>query len=487
MLTPPLNTDLALTKSAKKKNSTFVLTLVAAAVLSGFSATSMATPPRHADFSKAEAINTINRSEDFTSGSFVSSETTRGGQKLDASMGENTPIHGSVLVRVQGSDAGRVDVSASNLNLSHTISRLPGENGENYSLAGGTIYVGDLGSLTLSGTNTIALNVENGRTYTDGGAFNAAIEASSLTIDGGTTTVTANADSAGSPSLSGINVTGDLHLTNNATLMVNVKTGAIADPDSLLVMNGNDDYPYEMQGEGIVLQEGATLRTDAGTTLEVNIESTGESPVAAFATALTIGDGSVLNGTTIARASDNGSYSIGIDVEGSASFNGKTIVEVSSKGRDALGIDLGSNVYGQPDTINFGELSVTAQSSNGPVYGAEVEDMVTVNFRDNTEIKAVFTNPNVGVDVTGLAAYDRSTVNFIGKNISISSESASNVYPGQWPQWTVGIDKFGPGTITSSADTDLTIRPSIPALVPSLTTGKTTASTKITSRVLLLA
>lgn len=457
MLTPPLNTDLALTKSAKKKNSTFVLTLVAAAVLSGFSATSMATPPRHADFSKAEAINTINRSEDFTSGSFVSSETTRGGQKLDASMGENTPIHGSVLVRVQGSDAGRVDVSASNLNLSHTISRLPGENGENYSLAGGTIYVGDLGSLTLSGTNTIALNVENGRTYTDGGAFNAAIEASSLTIDGGTTTVTANADSAGSPSLSGINVTGDLHLTNNATLMVNVKTGAIADPDSLLVMNGNDDYPYEMQGEGIVLQEGATLRTDAGTTLEVNIESTGESPVAAFATALTIGDGSVLNGTTIARASDNGSYSIGIDVEGSASFNGKTIVEVSSKGRDALGIDLGSNVYGQPDTINFGELSVTAQSSNGPVYGAEVEDMVTVNFRDNTEIKAVFTNPNVGVDVTGLAAYDRSTVNFIGKNISISSESASNVYPGQWPQWTVGIDKFGPGTITSSADTDLTI------------------------------
>ena len=457
MLTPPLNTDLALTKSAKKKNSTFVLTLVAAAVLSGFSATSMATPPRHADFSKAEAINTINRSEDFTSGSFVSSETTRGGQKLDASMGENTPIHGSVLVRVQGSDAGRVDVSASNLNLSHTISRLPGENGENYSLAGGTIYVGDLGSLTLSGTNTIALNVENGRTYTDGGAFNAAIEASSLTIDGGTTTVTANADSAGSPSLSGINVTGDLHLTNNATLMVNVKTGAIADPDSLLVMNGNDDYPYEMQGEGIVLQEGATLRTDAGTTLEVNIESTGESPVAAFATALTIGDGSVLNGTTIARASDNGSYSIGIDVEGSASFNGKTIVEVSSKGRDALGIDLGSNVYGQPDTINFGELSVTAQSSNGPVYGAEVEDMVTVNFRDNTEIKAVFTNPNVGVDVTGLAAYDRSTLNFIGKNISISSESASNVYPGQWPQWTVGIDKFGPGTITSSADTDLTI------------------------------
>lgn len=457
MLTPPLNTDLALTKSAKKKNSTFVLTLVAAAVLSGFSATSMATPPRHADFSKAEAINTINRSEDFTSGSFVSSETTRGGQKLDASMGENTPIHGSVLVRVQGSDAGRVDVSASNLNLSHTISRLPGENGENYSLAGGTIYVGDLGSLTLSGTNTIALNVENGRTYTDGGAFNAAIEASSLTIDGGTTTVTANADSAGSPSLSGINVTGDLHLTNNATLMVNVKTGAIADPDSLLVMNGNDDYPYEMQGEGIVLQEGATLRTDAGTTLEVNIESTGESPVAAFATALTIGDGSVLNGTTIARASDNGSYSIGIDVEGSASFNGKTIVEVSSKGRDALGIDLGSNVYGQPDTINFGELSVTAQSSNGPVYGAEVEDMVTVNFRDNTEIKAVFTNPNVGVDVTGLTAYDRSIVNFIGKNISISSESASNVYPGQWPQWTVGIDKFGPGTITSSADTDLTI------------------------------
>lgn len=457
MLTPPLNTDLALTKSAKKKNSTFVLTLVAAAVLSGFSATSMATPPRHADFSKAEAINTINRSEDFTSGSFVSSETTRGGQKLDASMGENTPIHGSVLVRVQGSDAGRVDVSASNLNLSHTISRLPGENGENYSLAGGTIYVGDLGSLTLSGTNTIALNVENGRTYTDGGAFNAAIEASSLTIDGGTTTVTANADSAGSPSLSGINVTGDLHLTNNATLMVNVKTGAIADPDSLLVMNGNDDYPYEMQGEGIVLQEGATLHTDAGTTLEVNIESTGESPVAAFATALNIGDGSVLNGTTIARASDNGSYSIGIDVEGSASFNGKTIVEVSSKGRDALGIDLGSSVYGQPDTINFGELSVTAQSSNGPVYGAEVEDMVTVNFRDNTEIKAVFTNPNVGVDVTGLAAYDRSTVNFIGKNISISSESASNVYPGQWPQWTVGIDKFGPGTITSSADTDLTI------------------------------
>lgn len=459
MLTLPLNTDLALTKSAKKKNSTFVLTLVAAAVLSGFSATSMATPPRHADFSKAEAINTINRSEDFTSGSFVSSETTRGGQKLDASMGEDTPIHGSVLVRVQGSNAGRVDASASNLNLSHTISRLPGENGENYSLAGGTIYVGDLGSLTLSGTNTIALNVENGRTYTDGGAFNAAIEASSLTIDGGTTTVTANADSAGSPSLSGINVTGDLHLTNNATLVVNVKTGAIADPDSLLVMEGNDDYRYEMQGEGIVLQEDATLHTDAGTTLEVNIESTGESPVAAFASALSVGDGSVLNGTTIARASDNGSYSIGIDVEGSASLNGKTTVEVSSKGRAAVGIALGLSENKNSATINFGELDVTTVSSNGSSYGAQIEDNVTANFTENTVISASNTNPNNSGDTIGMAMEGRATANFMGKDITIRSESASNVYPVEesWPQTTSGIELFGPGVITSAAETNLTI------------------------------
>lgn len=459
MLTPPLNTDLALTKSAQKKNSTFVLTLVAAAVLSGFSATSMATPPRHADFNRAEAINTINRSEDFTSGSFVSSETTRGGQKLDASMGEDTPIHGSVLVRVQGSNAGRVDASASNLNLSHTISRLPGENGENYSLAGGTIYVGDLGSLTLSGTNTISLNVENGRTYTDGGAFNAAIEASSLTIDGGTTTVTANADSAGSPSLSGINVTGDLHLTNNATLVVKVKTCAIADPDSLLVMEGNDDYPYEMQGEGIVLQEDATLLTDAGTTLEVNIESTGESPVAAFASALSVGDGSVLNGTTIARASDNGSYSLGIDVEGSASLNGKTTVEVSSKGRVAVGVALGTNETKTPATINFGELDVTSVSSNGASYGTQIEDNVTANFTENTVISAANTNPNSSGDTIGVAMDGRATANFTGKEITIRSESASNVYPVEesWPQTTSGIELFGPGVITSSAETNLTI------------------------------
>lgn len=459
MLTLPLNTDLALTKSAKKKNSTFVLTLVAAAVLSGFSATSMATPPRHADFNRAEAINTINRSEDFTSGSFVSSKTTRGGQKLDASMGEDTPIHGSVLVRVQGSNAGRVDASASNLNLSHTISRLPGENGENYSLAGGTIYVGDLGSLTLSGTNTISLNVENGRTYTDGGAFNAAIEASSLTIDGGTTTVTANADSAGSPSLSGINVTGDLHLTNNATLVVKVKTGAIADPDSLLVMEGNDDYPYEMQGEGIVLQEDATLLTDAGTTLEVNIESTGESPVAAFASALSVGDGSVLNGTTIARASDNGSYSLGIDVEGSASLNGKTTVEVSSKGRVAVGVALGTNETKTPATINFGELDVTSVSSNGASYGTQIEDNVTANFTENTVISAANTNPNSSGDTIGVAMDGRATANFTGKEITIRSESASNVYPVEesWPQTTSGIELFGPGVITSSAETNLTI------------------------------
>lgn len=419
----------------------------------------MATPPRHADFNRAEAINTINRSEDFTSGSFVSSETTRGGQKLDASMGEDTPIHGSVLVRVQGSNAGRVDASASNLNLSHTISRLPGENGENYSLAGGTIYVGDLGSLTLSGTNTISLNVENGRTYTDGGAFNAAIEASSLTIDGGTTTVTANADSAGSPSLSGINVTGDLHLTNNATLVVKVKTGAIADPDSLLVMEGNDDYPYEMQGEGIVLQEDATLLTDAGTTLEVNIESTGESPVAAFASALSVGDGSVLNGTTIARASDNGSYSLGIDVEGSASLNGKTTVEVSSKGRVAVGVALGTNETKTPATINFGELDVTSVSSNGASYGTQIEDNVTANFTENTVISAANTNPNSSGDTIGVAMDGRATANFTGKEITIRSESASNVYPVEesWPQTTSGIELFGLGVITSPAETNLTI------------------------------
>ena len=374
-------------------------------------------------------------------------------------MGEDTPIHGSVLVRVQGSNAGRVDASASNLNLSHTISRLPGENGENYSLAGGTIYVGDLGSLTLSGTNTISLNVENGRTYTDGGAFNAAIDASSLTIDGGTTTVTANADSAGSPSLSGINVTGDLHLTNNATLVVKVKTGAIADPDSLLVMEGNDDYPYEMQGEGIVLQEDATLLTDAGTTLEVNIESTGESPVAAFASALSVGDGSVLNGTTIARASDNGSYSLGIDVEGSASLNGKTTVEVSSKGRVAVGVALGTNETKTPATINFGELDVTSVSSNGASYGTQIEDNVTANFTENTVISAANTNPNSSGDTIGVAMDGRATANFTGKEITIRSESASNVYPVEesWPQTTSGIELFGPGVITSSAETNLTI------------------------------
>lgn len=459
MLTLPLNTDLALTKSAKKKNSTFVLTLVAAAVLSGFSATSMATLPRHADFSKAEAINTINRSEDFTSGSFVSSETTRGGQKLDASMGENTPIHGSVLVRVQGSDAGRVDVSASNLNLSHTISRLPGENGENYSLAGGTIYVGDLGSLTLSGTNTIALNVENGRTYTDGGAFNAAIEASSLTIDGGTTTVTASDDSAGSPSLAGIGVTGNLHLTNNASLVVNVSTVAVADPDSLLVSQGNDYYPYEMKAEGIVLLEGATIRTEAGTTLEVDVKSTAENSKAALTYALIVSEGSVFDGTTIAKASDNGSSSLGIEVEGSSSFNGKTIVEVSSKGREALGIRLETRDGESPATINFGELDVTSVSSKGASYGTQIEDNVTANFTENTVISASDTNPNNSGDTIGMAMEGRATANFTGKDITIRSESASNVYPVEesWPQTTSGIELFGPGVITSAAETNLTI------------------------------
>ena len=56
MLTLPLNTDLALTKSAKKKNSTFVLTLVAAAVLSGFSATSIASTANQAHLNKSDVL-----------------------------------------------------------------------------------------------------------------------------------------------------------------------------------------------------------------------------------------------------------------------------------------------------------------------------------------------------------------------------------------------------------------------------------------------
>lgn len=251
----------------------------------------------------------------------------------------------------------------------------------------------------------------------------------------------------------------EFNLTNNATLVVKVKTGAIADPDSLLVMEGNDDYPYEMQGEGIVLQEDATLLTDAGTTLEVNIESTGESPVAAFASALSVGDGSVLNGTTIARASDNGSYSLGIDVEGSASLNGKTTVEVSSKGRVAVGVALGTNETKTPATINFGELDVTSVSSNGASYGTQIEDNVTANFTENTVISAANTNPNSSGDTIGVAMDGRATANFTGKEITIHSESASNVYPVEesWPQTTSGIELFGPGVITSSAETNLTI------------------------------
>lgn len=54
LITPPI--ELTLTQSVKKKSTSFTLTLVAAAVLSGFSATSVAAPQRFAELHNSDVL-----------------------------------------------------------------------------------------------------------------------------------------------------------------------------------------------------------------------------------------------------------------------------------------------------------------------------------------------------------------------------------------------------------------------------------------------
>lgn len=54
LLPPPI--ELTLTQSVKKKSTSFTLTLVAAAVLSGFSSTSVAAPQRFAELHNSDVL-----------------------------------------------------------------------------------------------------------------------------------------------------------------------------------------------------------------------------------------------------------------------------------------------------------------------------------------------------------------------------------------------------------------------------------------------
>lgn len=443
-------------KAPIKKHSkkvSFALSLVAAAVLSGMSVPSFAEPPRHPDSDQLNAHYTIDGTNDF---SIVESPdyTTTGSQQVTSQT--TTPSQGEVMVRViNGSH-----IAESDINLNYTIARPDSEAADNYSLAGSAIHVADGAGLTLQGNNTISLTVESGRAYSDGGAFNSTIEATSLTLSSGTTIVNATATDAGSPSIAGINVTGNLHVTDNAVLNVNVTTHAVGDGNALLVTNpGEYGYPFEMQSEGIVVQNGSTLTTDAGTTLNITVSSFGETAAAAFATGLNVVDGSVLNGTTNVTAEANGSYAIGLDVDGSVTFGGKTKVKATSTALDAVAINLN---LGNSDTstITFADVEAEAVVAVGEANAADVSDNVTVKFTGNTKLTVRQTNAQGGGDQAALHIDGRGAAHFTGSTVEILTESASNTYPVEesWPHLASGVQLFGPGTLTSSDNTNLMIR-----------------------------
>lgn len=112
------------------------------------------------------------------------------------------------------------------------------------------------------------------------------------------------------------------------------------------------------------------------------------------------------------------------------------------------------------DVLLLDTASVITPREGEPVYGFEIGDLQTETFaKDPLIISANNPISTVGIDTIGLHMERRAAAHFTGKEVTITSESASNTYPSDndWPQTTSGIAMFGPGTITSSADTNLTI------------------------------
>jgi len=104
--------------------------------------------------------------------------------------------------------------------------------------------------------------------------------------------------------------------------------------------------------------------------------------------------------------------------------------------------------------------SVITPREGEPIYGFEIGDLQTETFaKDPLIISANNPIATVGIDTIGLHMERRAAAHFTGKEVTITGESASNVYPVEesWPQTTSGIELFGPGVITSSAETNLTI------------------------------
>lgn len=112
------------------------------------------------------------------------------------------------------------------------------------------------------------------------------------------------------------------------------------------------------------------------------------------------------------------------------------------------------------DVLLLDTASVITPREGEPVYGFEIGDLQTETFaKDPLIISANNPISTVGIDTIGLHMERRAAAHFTGKEVTITSESASNTYPSDndWPQTTSGIAIFGPGTITSNADTNLTI------------------------------
>ena len=112
------------------------------------------------------------------------------------------------------------------------------------------------------------------------------------------------------------------------------------------------------------------------------------------------------------------------------------------------------------DVLLLDTASVITPREGEPIYGFEIGDLQTETFaKDPLIISANNPIATVGIDTIGLHMERRAAAHFTGKEVTITGESASNVYPVEesWPQTTSGIELFGPGVITSSAETNLTI------------------------------
>lgn len=112
------------------------------------------------------------------------------------------------------------------------------------------------------------------------------------------------------------------------------------------------------------------------------------------------------------------------------------------------------------DVLLLDTASVNTPREGELICGFEIGDLQTETFaKDPLTITANNPISTVGIDTIGLHMEGRAVAHFTGKEVTITGESASNVYPVEetWPQTTSGIELFGPGVITSSAETNLNI------------------------------